>query len=373
MTQIDSISLNNLNDVTVTSSSTNATRWYGGRRFTLKVGTTSEDVVLIDLYKKAQELSKQASTAEEWTKLKSFIEQLQEAETNAAETYEKRDDYSFYKFSSWFHRLFGGAFLGSHSKRLNKLEKNVKRELLKSSIDLLRKNGLALQQLSDQDKNSHVKVQIAAKQNIKALEYANDTLKADEAFMLNVARDNIEALAYASDTLKRNNDFMLRVIEFNSKALVYANDTLQADQNFMLEAVKRNIEAIDYASAAQKADEDFILKALKFDHMILEHLPELTKNKDFMLKAVVQITSLLDVFIWTRYSNTRANINALIGDRDFMLTAITLKPEALKYAEKLLSDENFLIDAIHKNPKAFPFVPDEFKTDPSFLANFPDH
>ena len=68
---LNSINLTNVNQVIVTSSKTNVTRSYG-RRFTVSDGTTTQEVVLKDLFKKARKLARKASTTEELEKVEAF-------------------------------------------------------------------------------------------------------------------------------------------------------------------------------------------------------------------------------------------------------------------------------------------------------------
>lgn len=121
--KLKNITLDNLSQVTVATSETNVDRSYG-RRFTVNLGVESKEVVLKDLFKRAQKLAKQASSASELNEVNRFIGKLEEAEMDAGIIYKGRGDW--YKFRTWFHRFFGGAFLGSHLERFEKLKTNVK-------------------------------------------------------------------------------------------------------------------------------------------------------------------------------------------------------------------------------------------------------
>lgn len=120
---LKAITLDNLSQVAVAPSDSNADRSYG-RRFTVAIGNDSKEVVLKDLFKRAQKLAKKATSASELNEVITFIAKLETAETEAALIYKDRDD-CVYKFRSWFHRFFGGAFLGSHLDRIEKLKNKV--------------------------------------------------------------------------------------------------------------------------------------------------------------------------------------------------------------------------------------------------------
>lgn len=131
--KLRSITLDSLNQVTVASSASNAKRGYG-RRFTVTMGDDSHEVVLKDLFKRAQNLTKNASSASELNEIERFITMLEGAETDAARIYKDRG--CVYKFRSCFHRFFGGSFQGSHLDRLRGLKADVseKQEMLLESF-----------------------------------------------------------------------------------------------------------------------------------------------------------------------------------------------------------------------------------------------
>lgn len=120
--KLKSINLENIHQATVVSSASNVSCSYG-RRFTVALGDDSKDVVLNDLFERAKKLQKSASTARELYEVHQFIEKLKAAEVVAAKTYKDRG--CIYKIRTWFHRLFGAAFLGSHLDRLQQLVKKV--------------------------------------------------------------------------------------------------------------------------------------------------------------------------------------------------------------------------------------------------------
>lgn len=113
------INLTNVTNVTITDVSAGES---AGRRF--KVGNLAGDrdkkVIFHALFKQAQALAHDAKSTEELHAVREFIRKLRTAEENAQISYEARDD-SWYKFRSFWHRLFGGAFFGTHLDRLNEL------------------------------------------------------------------------------------------------------------------------------------------------------------------------------------------------------------------------------------------------------------
>lgn len=106
-----------------------------GRRFVIHRGDKdnpghqeSEKVIFDDLVKRVCYLSKKASNNTEREQVKKLISSLIAVESEAKQAYKDRSD-CIYKFRSFFHRLFGGAFLGSHTERLQRCEKNIDRKI----------------------------------------------------------------------------------------------------------------------------------------------------------------------------------------------------------------------------------------------------
>lgn len=106
-----------------------ANRSYG-RRFKLKIGDVeSKEYILSDIYKRVQKLSKKPCEAfeknGELNSLKTFLDKLKEADTTAEIAYSRRDNW--YKFRTWFHRIFD---FGSHSKKIDKLNSAIQKKIM---------------------------------------------------------------------------------------------------------------------------------------------------------------------------------------------------------------------------------------------------
>lgn len=89
----------------------------------MKIGNDDpQEVVFKELYRNARRLVNEArkSKSKDLSEVNAFLAKLENAEDQAIAIYEGRDDW--YKFCSWFHRFFGGAFLGSHKDRLDGLQ-----------------------------------------------------------------------------------------------------------------------------------------------------------------------------------------------------------------------------------------------------------
>lgn len=126
---LDAINFTNLSSVEVISASDGVS---SGRRFEVKYhdssGNEFKDLcVMKDLFLKAKELSK-TKDVKELADLKKFVKIIETAELKGIEDYEQKD--CAYHFRSWFCRLFGGAFWGTHLERLNALELKIDKKTL---------------------------------------------------------------------------------------------------------------------------------------------------------------------------------------------------------------------------------------------------
>lgn len=118
---IPEITLTNVKGVTITDVSSGERV---GRRFKVGhlPGKDDKNVIFHALFKQAQALLRDAKTREELHAVRDFISELKAVESKAQETYNAGDN-NWYKFRSFWHRLFGGAFWGTHQGRLDQLEK----------------------------------------------------------------------------------------------------------------------------------------------------------------------------------------------------------------------------------------------------------
>lgn len=138
---ISEISYSNVKSVTIKDVSAGESV---GRRFEVGniPGKNDKKVIFHDLFKQAKALLHDAKTREELHATKEFIGKLRHIESNARVTYKLRDD-KWYKFKSFWNRLFGGAFWGTHFDRLDQLEKScVKKE--ERCLNKLKKQALQI-------------------------------------------------------------------------------------------------------------------------------------------------------------------------------------------------------------------------------------
>jgi len=129
-------------------------------------------------------------------------------------------------------------------------------ELLTSSEFLVRYlalNPLFLDDVHVSCKKNPVIVTAAITKYIGALEYADECLRGDAAFMMIAVKLNRRALKYGTPELKSNHDFVLEALKAtNVKVLKYADPELLNDRDFIADASKVDPGATKYAGEHAK-------------------------------------------------------------------------------------------------------------------------
>lgn len=119
-------------------------------------------------------------------------------------------------------------------------------------------------------------------------EYADDTLKTNEDFVLSAAEITLNALE--NTPLIQDQNFLLRAIDrLGAKALKYANKEWLQDENFMMDTIqKAGAGAFAWADSSLKKRPDFVLWAIENAGVdVLELIDsDLLENDQFMLSAI---------------------------------------------------------------------------------------
>ena len=108
--------------------------------------------------------------------------------------------------------------------------------------------------------------------------------------VLEAVRNNGIALEYASDTLRADQEVVLEaMVKFvgSDSPLQFANIKFTSDPGKMLEALKIDVETIEYADKGLFNDHNFILNAIKIDETCLEYADEkLWGDREFVVEAM---------------------------------------------------------------------------------------
>ena len=129
----------------------------------------------------------------------------------------------------------------------------------------------------------------------EALEYVKEDglqlkflhhLKKDKKIVLEAAKQNVVALEYADESLINDRNFILKVMKHNANAVFFADKKFKKDKKLVLIAVKKDEEAFDCIDDSLKKDEKFVLNILKQGSYILPFCGDnFYKNKEIILEA----------------------------------------------------------------------------------------
>ena len=103
---------------------------------------------------------------------------------------------------------------------------------------------------------------------------ANDMWQDDNGFLL----------VSESIGINTNREEMLEAMRNDVGAIEYASDSLKADRKFVLEAIKIDPWLIEYASDSLKADREVMLEAVRNDGLVLEFASEELQNDPELIK-----------------------------------------------------------------------------------------
>jgi len=181
----------------------------------------------------------------------------------------------------------------------------------------------------DEDDKSREEMLEAVKKDGSALEYADDTLKADREVVLEAVRNDGGSLEFASYTLKADREIVLEAVKSYGRALQYASDTLKNDRELVLAAVKNHGPALQFASDTLKADRELVLEVVKNSGRALQYASDTLKD-----------------------------------DRELVLVAVKNHGPALKFAsDTLKADRELVLEAVRNDGNALEYANDSFKAD----------
>jgi hypothetical protein len=75
-------------------------------------------------------------------------------------------------------------------------------------------------------------------------------------------QENECALQYADDTLRANEKIVMAAVQHYGRALKYADATLKSNENIVMAAVQRNGYALEFADVTLTSTEEFIANCL---------------------------------------------------------------------------------------------------------------
>ena len=140
-------------------------------------------------------------------------------------------------------------------------------------------------------------------------------------------------------------------IQNNGLALQFVNETLRADRKIVEMAIKSNGLALQFASDTLRANIDLIKIAIKNNPIIYIYLPDALKNDDDIIDSFIDETNnLQDEKLWNEFNKKISNNSIL------MLKFIKINYEWFDYIGTMLNNIIFYIKAIKENCNVLQFI-----------------
>lgn len=96
-----------------------------------------------------------------------------------------------------------------------------------------------------------------AGQRSSIFQYFDESMRGDKEFVLDVVKKDGMALEFVTNNLKADRDVVLAAVRQNGYALQFAAESLKADKGIILEAVKQNGYALQYATEKPRSNKIF--------------------------------------------------------------------------------------------------------------------
>jgi hypothetical protein len=214
-------------------------------------------------------------------------------------------------------------------------------------IAKLAEGGWALEYEDDSAKADKDIVMSALKDCGEALEFASDALKADKEVVMAALQQSGSSLEFAGDKLKSDKDIVMAAMEEDGSSFEHASDALKADRDIVMAAIQESDFAFKFADDSLKADKDFMINVLQINGLLLEEANDaLKEDKEVVMVALQQ----------SGYSLQFAN-DALKADRDIVMAAIKKNGYSLQFAsDALRADQEIIEVAVSNSEEAIKFA-----------------
>ena len=173
----------------------------------------------------------------------------------------------------------------------------------------------------------------------------------DEEMMVIAAKRNIALLQFADDSLKNNQVFMMSVIQIDGIAIKYASERLRKDPAMALVAVSQNGLALEYLKDFAN-DIDMVIKAIRQNPMAFQYASEelRAKGKILMIALRQPISNYFSSPLEHAHPDHKRN-------RMVVSTAINQYAGALEFADPILKrDRGVVMDAAQQDESVLKFA-----------------
>ena len=94
----------------------------------------------------------------------------------------------------------------------------------------------------------------------------------NKEFVLHAVKQQGCALQFANNSLKADKEVVLTAIQQNGNAHRFADDSLNNDKDFISRAVQQDVHALQYADETLKKDKEFIKQLLEYDIFVYRYV-----------------------------------------------------------------------------------------------------
>ena len=192
------------------------------------------------------------------------------------------------------------------------------------------------------------------------MDWASDELKSDGDFLKSVSRLNhLPLLDQASEELRQNEDFILEMIRVCAFNINYVDEKLKNDKAFLLNAIRVNYDVLsqlkqpsDFGFKDFLGDKDFMLQVIQISPRLLRYAFDSTKlmnDKSFILEAISINLPTLDYFL--EYNPNLKN------DKELAVGVMKLANE--RFEEQATDIKEYLFRDIESCETYFKFIYDD--------------
>jgi hypothetical protein len=239
--------------------------------------------------------------------------------------------------------------------------------------------------ISKKNNNAFLDTLTEKEKNIRNfLLYKNNELQYDWAIRQLVSINNYDFAQYIIEHIspsyfqylcpnfRSNAELAKKAILIDISMYDNIDETLQQNKEFNLEIIKRFPELINSKNCFFRHDlliKDFVLDVIKDNILILEYLPRLRKDSEFMNSAI-KITAVAARYIPAVVPGIFYDIdgNYQGESEEFVINVVQGNPNAIREAaEGLQNSENFILKALFVNVNIFKYLNDEMRSNPNII------
>lgn len=230
--------------------------------------------------------------------------------------------------------------------------------------DILRRNGLVLEYLSETIQDNWEWILIAVKNNYHAYQYASERQRKNSVLLLSLININSAVFEHAHGDLKKNKYALLKVLEKNGRMYPFADPSLQSQRDVFVQAITMYGDVFANACDQFKNDLDLAFIGLATDPTVIKYLGEIPCNNEQFVSA-----SVCKWFGSLGYASETLRKNP-----EIVLKAIRFDGAAFRYAHESLQENiDFVVKVLQEcrfPDRAWETLPDTIQKDPKAAAAF---